>query len=137
MKIALVCDWFLPRVGGIERHLAELGKHLAAENHEVTIITPTKGPASSVSGVRVRRLPACLLPGIGLLWTPTSFRRLGGVLRSEAFDIVHVHSSIISPAAYAAIHLAQKAGLPTVSTGHSIWGGFTRFFRTIDRWVDW
>ena len=66
-----------------------------------------------------------------------SFRRLGGVLRSEAFDIVHVHSSIISPAAYAAIHLAQKAGLPTVSTGHSIWGGFTRFFRTIDRWVDW
>lgn len=137
MKIALVCDWFLPRVGGIERHLDQLSAHLAAAGHEVTVITPTKGNAFAASGVRVQRMPAWLIPGIGLIWTPAAFRRIGRAIRSGAFDVVHVHSSIISPAAYAAVYHAQAAGVPTVSTGHSIWGGFTAVFKTADRWWNW
>ncbi|MEO6567517.1 MAG: glycosyltransferase family 4 protein [Opitutaceae bacterium] len=137
MKIALVCDWFLPRIGGIERHLVQLAERLAAAHHDVTVITPTKGSTTTPSGVRVQRLPAFLFPGVGLVWTPASFRRIGVALRANAFDVVHVHSSIISPAAYAAIYHAQKAGRPTVSTGHSIWGGFTRVFGAADRLFPW
>lgn len=140
LKIALVCDWFLPRIGGIERHLDQLSAQLAAAGNQVTVITPTKGPCVAASGVRVQRMPACLMPGIGLLWTPASFRRLGRAIRAGHFDVVHAHSSIISPAAYAAIYLAQKAGLPTVATGHSIWGGFKPSLKNLDslfRWSRW
>jgi glycosyltransferase involved in cell wall biosynthesis len=140
MKIALVCDWFLPRIGGIERHLDQLSAQLVAAGHDVTVITPTKGNALAASGVRVQRMPAWLVPGVGLIWTAASFRRIGRVIRSGAFDAVHVHSSIISPAAYAAVYHAQAAGLPTVSTGHSIWGGFTPVFKAVDglsHWTRW
>jgi len=140
MKIALVCDWYLPRTGGIERHLGQLAAHLVAAGHEVTVITPTRGPAESPGGVRVERVPAWLLPKIGLAWTPTAFRRLGAMLRARNFDIVHAHSSLISPTAYVATYLAQKAGLPTVLTVHSIWGGFSRMFDALDtafRWTRW
>jgi glycosyltransferase involved in cell wall biosynthesis len=140
VKIALVCDSFLPRIGGIERHVDELARHLAEADHRVTVITPTKatkGVTTTPSKVRVHRLPARLLPGAGLIWTRSSFFRLGETLRSGGFDLVQVHSSIISPAAYAAIYFAQKSGLPTVSTGHSIWGSFTHAFRFFDRCIHW
>lgn len=140
MKIALVCDWYLPRTGGIERHLGQLAAHLVAAGHDVTVITPTRGAAESPGGVRVERVPAWLLPKIGLAWTPTAFRRLGAILRSGNFDVVHTHSSLISPTAYVATYLAQKAGVPTVLTVHSIWGGFSRMFDALDtafRWTRW
>jgi len=137
LKIALICDWFLPRIGGIERHLDQLSGQLAAAGNDVTVITPTKGPAVAASGVLVQRMPACLMPGVGLLWTPASFRRLGRAIRAQRFDVVHVHASIISPAAYAAMYLAQKAGLPTVTTGHSIWGKFKPSLRNLDALFHW
>lgn len=137
MKIALVCDWYLPRIGGIERQLAQLATHLAAAGHRVTVITPLPGPPSDTPDVRIQRIPARLLPGAGLLWTPASYRRLGAAIRAGGFDVVHAHTSIISPAAFAALYQAQRAGLPTVSTTHSIIGGYTGVFRGLDRMTRW
>jgi glycosyltransferase involved in cell wall biosynthesis len=140
MNIALVCDWYLPRIGGIERHLEQLADKLAHAGHNVTVITPTKGRAIAKTRLHVQRLRALLFPRVGLMWTPASFRRLGVALRSQRFDVVHVHCSIISPTAFAAVYFAQKAGLPTVITGHSILGGFIGAFRMLDRvthWASW
>ena len=44
-KIALVCDWYLPRIGGIEHQLRDLQRQLAARGHDAQIITATPGPA--------------------------------------------------------------------------------------------
>jgi glycosyltransferase involved in cell wall biosynthesis len=136
-RIALVCDWYLPRIGGIERHLARLADHLTAAGHSVTVITPMKGARSERPGVQIQHVPARLLPGAGLIWTPTAFGRIGTAIRSGGFDVVHVHGSIISPAAFAALYHAQRAGLPTISTTHSCLGGFTSTFRRLDRWCRW
>ncbi len=135
LRLALVCDWYLPRVGGIERHLSQLASHLAA-SHEVTVITPTRGPDAGDDG-RVHRLPGSLLPFANLMWTPASFHRLGAELHSRRFDLVHAHSSLISPAAYAAVYHAQAAGLPVALTVHSVWGNFRRLFNTLDRATGW
>ena len=136
-KIALVCDWYYPRLGGIERHLTQLADRLVARGHAVTVITPMAGAQSLNPAVPLISVRAPLLPGAGLLWKPASFRQLGELLRSGGFDVVHVHSSIISPAAFAALYHAQKAGLPTVSTTHSILGGFTGCFAQLHRWFGW
>jgi glycosyltransferase involved in cell wall biosynthesis len=137
LRVALVCDWYLPRLGGIERHLGQLAERLAEAGHEVTVITPTPGPSTSAGGVRIERLRGWLLPFAKLAWTPAAYRRLGQVLRSGRFDVVHTHSSLISPTAYAALYHAQAAGLPAVHTVHSIWGGFRHAFAELDSLAGW
>jgi glycosyltransferase involved in cell wall biosynthesis len=137
MKIALVCDWYRPRVGGIELHLEGLARQLAAAGHDVTVITPTPGSGDDHGSVRVHRLRGWLLPWVGLAWTPLAFRRLGAVLRAGQFDVVHAHSSLISPTAYAALWQAQACGLPAVLTVHSIWGGFSGMFAALNGALGW
>ncbi|MEY2878594.1 MAG: hypothetical protein RLZZ15_974, partial [Verrucomicrobiota bacterium] len=137
MKIALVCDWYRPRIGGIELHLEQLARRLTAAGHEVTVITPTGGEAGPVAGVRLVRLRGGLLPCVGLMWTPAAFRRLGAALRAEAWDVVHVHGSLISPTACAALYHAQAAGRPAALTVHSVWGGYRRIFSALDFFSGW
>lgn len=136
MKIALVCDWYLPRLGGIERHLADLAAHLAAAGNEVTVITPMDG-ACAEPPIHLQQVPALMLPAVRVCWTPSAFRRLGQTLRQGGFDVVHAHTSIVSPAAFAALYFAQRAGLPALATNHSILGRSAHLFRQLDRWFRW
>lgn len=137
MKIALVCDWYRPRVGGIERHLEELARHLTRAGHEVTVITPTPGSAEGGGGVKIIRVPGGRLPVIGLVWTPATFARVSAELRRGEFDLVHAHASMISPAAYVAVRATVRQGLPAVLTLHSVWGGFRHIMKLVDFVVKW
>ncbi|HMD59875.1 MAG TPA: glycosyltransferase family 4 protein, partial [Opitutaceae bacterium] len=137
MKIALVCDWYRPRFGGIELHLEELGRRLALAGHEVAVVTPTPGVDPDGGAVRVHRIPALLAPRFGFIWTPGAFRRLKAALAGDSFDVVHSHSSIISPAANGSAYFAARLGIPAVVTVHSIWGRFGHVLGTLDRAFSW
>ena len=119
MRVALVCDWFLPRLGGIELHLRDLALALRARGLDARIVTTTRGP-DVVDGVPVHRVRAALSPVGGFAFTPAALRRLGEVLRAERFDVVHAHASVVSPAAYAGALAGARAGRPTVLTFHSM-----------------
>jgi glycosyltransferase involved in cell wall biosynthesis len=119
VKVALVCDWYHPRVGGIELHLQDLARHLSTAGHDVVIITPTPG-ASAVNGIRVVRVSAPLAPVFHFLATPAGVRAIGRALEIERVDVAHCHVSIISPAALGAAHRAQQRNIPTVLTFHSV-----------------
>jgi glycosyltransferase involved in cell wall biosynthesis len=119
MKVALVCDWYHPRVGGIELHLQNLAARLVAAGHEVVVITPTPGP-DLVDGIRVRRIHAPLAPVFGFLTTPGGVRAIGTVLAEEGVDVAHCHVSIVSPAALGGAHQAQLRNVPTALTFHSV-----------------
>jgi len=140
MKIALVCDWYRPRIGGIERHLEQLAQHLHQSGHAVTVITPTPGPPEGPAGVKVIRVPGGRLPIIGLAWTPGTFGRVREALERGDFDVIHAHASMISPTAYSAMHAACRLNLPAVLTLHSVWGGFRHVVKGLDlffRWTKW
>src|SRR3954467_4901442 len=115
MKIALVCDWLYPRVGGIERPLQDLSTRLAAEGNDVVVITPTPG-ADVVRGIPVRRVDAPRAPKFGFLMTPAGVRSVGALLDDERPDVAHCHVSIVSPAALGGAAHAVRAHLPTVLT---------------------
>ncbi|HEY4215954.1 MAG TPA: glycosyltransferase family 4 protein [Gemmatimonadaceae bacterium] len=119
MKVALVCDWFAPRIGGIELHLQSLGARLMAAGHDVVVITPTPGE-TLIGGMRVRRIHAPLAPGFGFLITAGGVRALGAALAEEHADVAHCHVSIVSPAALGGAQQAQRLGVPTVLTFHSV-----------------
>jgi len=136
LRIALVCDWYLPRIGGIERHLAALADQLHRAGHEITVVTPM--PETQVAaGLRSQRVPTSLLPGATVMWSPRGFRHLGRLLRAGDFDVIHAHLSILSPAAIAAVYHAQKTGLPTLSTTHSVLGRFAPVFGWLHRRFGW
>ena len=119
MKVGLVCDWYHPRVGGIELHLQDLAKQLAGAGHDVVVVTPTPGP-DDVDGIRVRRTPGALMPVFEFLCTGAGIRAVGNALTEEKVDVAHCHVSIVSPAALGGACQAHRRGIPTVLTFHSV-----------------
>ena len=119
MKIALVTDWYEPRIGGIELHLRDLAARLSVRGHDVTVVTPTPGSAI-VDGIRVHRVNAPRAPAFGFLYTPGGIRALGQALDEIGADVAHCHVSIVSPAALGGAAHAQRLRIPTVLTFHSV-----------------
>ncbi len=119
-KIALLCDWCLPRFGGLELQLIDLAKALRAAGHSVEIITATPGP-DVLDGVPVRRLRGFRLPFFEFTFSLRQFRELRAALRDGEFDVVHVHCGVIAPLAYGGVRLAARSGIPTALTFHSVY----------------
>ena len=119
LRIALVCDWFLPRMGGIELHLRDLALALRRRGVDARVVTTSPG-AAVVEDVPVHRINVPLLPGAGVSLSPMIVDRIASVLHDERFDLVHAHASVVSPVAYAGAIGGARAGLPAVITFHSM-----------------
>lgn len=136
MRIALVSDWFLPRLGGIELQLKDLAVELLSRGCEVRVHTTTPGPAE-VAGVPVIRTPARLAPGLGFAISPNLVGTIRSELAAGRYTVLHVHMSIVSPLGYAAIVAGLDLGLPTVVTFHSVLGFTSQVLRLADRLTGW
>lgn len=125
-KVALVCDWFLPRIGGLELLVRDLARALNQRGHEAHIICSTRGPAAAAmpetEGLTVHRLDVPLLPLTQTVFNRQSVDALERVLLRERYDLVHAHT-VLSPLAHAATFLAHKHGLPSLLTEHSVLRG--------------
>lgn len=125
-KVALVCDWFLPRIGGLELLVRDLARALNQRGHEAHIICSTRGPAASAmpetEGLTIHRLDVPLLPLTQTVFNRQSVVALERVLLRERYDLIHAHT-VLSPLAHAATFLANKHGLPSLLTEHSVLRG--------------
>lgn len=139
MRVAIVSDWYLPRLGGIELYLADLTARLAAAGHAVEVLTPVPGP-DRIGDVPIHRFvpaggyrfpPAAhaanfpdLLYLLELLFgpaRPTALARLRQALASGGYDLAHIHPGN-TPFSYLAVRAAMALGLPVVATFHSVLG---------------
>jgi len=121
LRVVLVTDSYLPRLGGIELHVRDLATRLAAQGHHVRVVTATGGPRSGVADPFVvhRLQPAgAREPVDPSVWTGAD--RAGLERAVAGADVVHVHSSVLSPLAWAAARAAHRAGVPAVVTVHSM-----------------
>ena len=126
LKVALVSDWYFPKLGGIEVAIHELAKNLSRIGLDVTIVTNLypgcRSLESDENGFKVVRIPASVLKRADVSLNPSSYVRLHRILKYGGFNIVHGHS-IYSPLAAASIHDAKGIlGIPTVVTNHSLLG---------------
>jgi len=113
VRIVHVTDTYLPRLGGIELHVHDLVAQQRLLGHDAVVLTraPTgagpDGPLGEPDDVPVVRL-----------------RRTAGAGRLTAelaaADVVHCHSSVLSPLAWTAARRAPAAGVPVVVTMHSV-----------------
>lgn len=103
-RVAHVTDVFLPRLGGIETHVDDLVRHQRAAGLDADVLTPTA--ATGPDPDWVRRMPTA---------------RARTVIGE--YDVVHVHLSVLSPYGVSLARAAMAAGVPTLITVHSMWGG--------------
>lgn len=136
LKIILISDWYLPRIGGTEMHLHDLAVRLAREGHEVEIITSTPGEKET-DGIRAHRLDAPLFPGIGLVWTRAAFTQIKSILANKGCDVVHCHGNVVNPVAYGSVYLCRQLGIPAVITWKSILGVYTPLMRVANSAFGW
>jgi glycosyltransferase involved in cell wall biosynthesis len=136
MRILHVSDGYLPRLGGIERHVHDLALRQDADGHEVTVLTTVPGAAPAATGLQVIR-PPLRTPGeasaLRPVWAPRA-ARLDAITET---DVLHVHSSSISPLAYLAIAAARRERVPTLVTMHSMLARSAPAFRVADALLMW
>ena len=135
-SVLLFSEYYLPHHGGIELHVHALARRLQRHGLHVTVATPFPGP-DVVGEVPVRRLRVPMVPYFHTVWGSHAVRPAEELLRTGGFDLVHCHQSIYNPSVSGFTYLAQRAGLPTVVTFHSIMRGYTPAFALYDLLAGW
>jgi glycosyltransferase involved in cell wall biosynthesis len=131
-----VSDGYAPRLGGIERHVEDLAAHQADDGHRVTVVTTVPGAESGGAQVDVIRPEPGTAAGPTRMrhtWAPHAARL--DVISSA--DVVHVHSSAVSPLAYLALATARRERVATVVTMHSLLATASPIFRAADALLGW
>ncbi len=124
---------YLPDMGGIETHVHEVARRLAAKGHSVAVLTTDRTGSLAAdevaAGVRIRRVKAWprrrdyyVAPG---LW---------GEVGNAGCDIIHVQGchTFVAPLGMLA---AARNGIPFVITFHS--GGHSSAARNLLRSAQW
>ena len=143
VKVALLSDCYLPRLGGIEVQTHDLARHLMAAGHEVEVFTATRGPQGEmhgavtvVDGVPVHRLAARMPWELPVNpFAPGELRRR---LVRGGFEVAHVQTGVVSPFAWDGTRVALGLGLPTAMTWHCMLAGVAPVFgaaRFVRRWA--
>ena len=143
VKVALLSDCYLPRLGGIEVQTHDLARHLRAAGHEVEVFTATRGADGEmhgamtvVDGVPVHRLAARMPWELPVNpWAPRELRRR---LVEGGFDVAHVQTGVVSPFAWDSTRVTVGIGLPTAMTWHCMLAGVAPVFdlaRFVRRWA--
>ena len=156
MKIGIVTEYYYPTLGGVQEHIHHFAIAARRVGHDVRILTPTvedtlaSTTSTSMSAADLRRederfgvvrigrsIPlvgggsiARASVGVGLS------RRLLEVLRSERFDVLHLHAPLMPTLPLLALRLNDCV---TVGTFHSATGRsplFSLFRKVLQRYID-
>jgi glycosyltransferase involved in cell wall biosynthesis len=146
VRIAVVNNFFPPRVGG-SAHLADsLAQGYVAAGHEVLVLTATyqDAPLEEIRhGYRVVRLPSVGLPldrlsvgfDIGFTTRPSLPRRIRKILDDFAPDVIHQHGQFFDLTWFTGLY-ARKRRIPTLLSVHTRLESPTWLYRTAFRFLD-
>lgn len=133
VRLAMVCSRYSPYVGGVETHVREVARRLAASGLDLTVLTTDLTgelpPLEHEGLLTVRRYPAWPRRS-DLYISPALVRHI----REERYDLVHVQgvNNFLPPMA---LRVSQQSGIPTVATFHG--GGHSSRVRKMVRGMQW
>jgi len=133
LRVAMVASRFPPLLGGIETHVDEVARRMAARGLEMTVLTTDVSgdlaPREDRGGLTVRRFRAGPR-GTDLHASPSLVREIA----KGHYDLVHVQGlhTLLPPMT---LRACQRAGIPTVVSFHT--GGHSSRFRTAIREPQW
>lgn len=133
VRVAMVSSCYSPQLGGVETHVNEVARRIAARGLDLTVLTTDLigdlPPVENDGPLTVRRYAAWPRRS-DLYVSPALLRQV----REGSYDLVHVQgiNNFLPPMA---LTTAQRAGVPTVATFHT--GGNSSRVRTIVRGAQW
>lgn len=123
MRVALVSDWYYPKIGGVASHMHYLAIKLKERGHEVAIVTNNritgKEEELEKQGIELIKIPGILSPllEVNVTYGLKSSEELNEFLKD--FDIIHSHHAF-TPLALKAVKAGRAMGRATLLTTHSI-----------------
>lgn len=149
MRIAVVNNFYPPRVGG-SSHLSDaLARGYAERGHEVLVVTAAYAGATTEErrdGLRIVRLPAWTIPetrlsvafDISFASRPSLPRRLSRLLDDFGPDVLHQHGQFFD-LTWASGRWARRRGVPALLSVHTRLenpqASYARVFRGLDAWL--
>lgn len=123
MKIAHVCPFYTPAIGGVKQVVEELAKRQAAMDHEVHVFTSDwdkekriKKKEETIDGIKVHRCKHYFkIANFASFW-PSVFTKV----MKEKFDVVHIHI-FAHPHFVLGVLGAKLSGAVCVHTTHCPW----------------
>lgn len=111
MKIALVSPYDFAYPGGVNIHITRLEENFVRMGHEVKIIAPSSRPRETRKNgdVLVFGRPIPIRASGSVVRSPISpmllfSSRIGDMLRSEKFDVIHIHEPLMPTLATSVLH---------------------------------
>jgi phosphatidylinositol N-acetylglucosaminyltransferase subunit A len=125
-RIAMVCDFFYPNLGGVENHIWSLSQHLIQQGHKVIVITHGYGNRKGVrylpGPLKVYYCPIAPMTANVVLPTFTAtLPLLRWIFLREGIEIVHAHQATSTMGNESVVYAAMM-GLASVYTDHSLFG---------------
>jgi phosphatidylinositol N-acetylglucosaminyltransferase subunit A len=123
-NIAMVCDFFYPRTGGVENHIWSLSQHLIRLGHKVIVVTHAydnrKGVRYLPGPLKVYYCPFVAMTDQDILPTLTAtFPLWRQIMIRERIQIVHTHQAT-SVMTNESLVYASSLNIPVVYTDHSL-----------------
>ena len=129
MKIAVVNNFFPPRVGGSSHLSDSLAREYLAAGHDVIVLTAKYGdlPADEIcDGLRIVRLPAWAMPQLGssvdfdlrFAMGPRNLRRVFRILDDFGPDVIHQHGQFFDITWLTSLY-ARRRKIPTLLSVHT------------------
>lgn len=145
LKVAVVSDWFPPKLGGVETFVHSFSCELASRKGiEVEVITENYPKTFTfsdrlevINGLRVRRLAGVIVPRWKIYFHPETPLKLKELFKKEDYDVVHTHHlltplSILATGVAKFMHPKRRCVITTNHTYHGwaekkFFGFFGRF----------
>ncbi len=135
MRIGLVCPYSLTLPGGVQGQVLGLARALRARGHEVRVLGPSDGPPPDAGVTPLgKSIPLASNGSIASIAPdlPCAIRTIRS-LRSESFEVVHVHEPLV-PGPCLTSTLLKSA--PLIGTFHAAGGNTAyRWAAPVLRWV--
>lgn len=127
MKVAYVTESLLPHVDGVSRTLAQLFDHLERTGVDFRIFSPFVPPAELSWAHRAHRIPYVRFPLYRDYRVATPLgHKISARLDAFGPDLIHVVSP--TPIAVRAQRYGQRRGVPVVSSFHTHFVSYFRFY---------
>lgn len=140
MRIALICETFLPDVNGVTTTLCRLLEYLQYHGHDVLLFAPHGAPSSYAGAeiVPLNGMPLPLYPEVKL--TPP---QPGLTARLQRFqpDLVHLVGPVVLGAIVPGI--VRRLGLPLIASYHTDFGAYSQHYgfgflkHGVNAWLRW